>query len=271
MLNQWLLSRNYRTTIKAMVEAKIAGGEDYSFAKLATGTRIQRTFLSQVTNLKQHLSNDQLFAIAKALKINAEVYDHLVLLSEWERCKFPARKAHLELKLKSLEKHLEGPMPSGGIAGIQPDAWDDYFCDPMAEAVFRFLSIARYRNEPGLIRDRLGLSSKRWQEICKTLLACELIEDRQGLYFPIKPGFYAQEQSPEEKIRHILARLKVTEQKLKQRNIDDFLYNWWIMCSPQNKKQLKIEYLNLIERIYRESLLVPAEDVYQLSVDLLTP
>ncbi len=271
MLSQWLLARNYRTTIKSIVDAKVAAGEDYSFAKLATATRIQRTFLSQVTNLKQHLSNDQLFAIAKELKINPQVAEHLLLLSEWERCKFAARKTHLEGKLKSLEQALVAHTASDPMTSIQPDAWDDYFCDPKAEAVLRFLSIERYRQEPGLIRDRLGLSSKRWQEIFRTLLACELIETRQGLHYPIKTGFYAKEQSPEEKIRHILARLKVTEQKLKQRNIDDFLYNWWIMCSPQNKKQLKIEYLNLIERIYRESLLLPAEDVYQLSVDLLTP
>ncbi len=269
MASEVLLQRSYRAKIKQIVEDRIASGEDLSFSKLSTATRIQRTFLSQAMNLKQHLNNDQLYAIALALKFPSDLREHLILLSEWERCKLPARKASLEAKLRILEEPLLAKSMQNRITGTRPDAWDDYFCDPQAEVVFRFLSIERYRLDPQLIRERLGLSAKRWQEIIQTLLDCQLIENRKNLFHPIKSGMFAQDQSPEGKIRHIMGRLKVSEQKLKQRNIDEFLYNWSIMSNSRAKKQLKIEYLHLIERIYRESQEVVAEDVYQLSIDLL--
>ena len=56
-----LLTRNYRQAIKTIVEDKIEGGENISFAKLAAATKIQRTFLSQVVNEKNHLNNDHIF------------------------------------------------------------------------------------------------------------------------------------------------------------------------------------------------------------------
>lgn len=261
-------TRCYRTHIKHFVEAKASTGNGYSFAKLATATRIQRTFLSQVMNLKQHLSNDQIFLIAEALKIDRKERDHLVLIAEWERCKIPDRRLYLDTQLRALE--TPQTVESTRISGLVPDAWDDYFCDPHAEMVFRFLSIARYRNDTSLIKERLSLNQKRLDEIIRTLLDCKLIEENHGIYRPIKTQRFAGDQSPEGKIRHVLARMKVSEQKLKQRDIDEFLYNWWIICSPESKKLLKIEYLHLLERIYRESLELEGDNVYQLSLDLLS-
>ena len=265
-----LLTRNYRQIIKTLVEGKIEAGEDINFAKLATEAKIQRTFLSQVVNEKNHLNNDQLFLLCKALKLDQDRIDHLLTLSEWQRCKVEMRKKNLEKKLLVLEKKA---IPDEGvkrISGIKPEALDDYFCDPLGEVVLKFLTIDRFRKNPQLLRDRLGLSLKRWEEIMGSLVESQMATVKEGEIILLRDAIYPHLQSPAEKIRNIQGRLKVAEKKLRQRNIDEFMYNWWFLGNPRSKKEIKIHYLHLLERIYQESLSTAHEDVYQISLDLLS-
>lgn len=266
-----LLSRNYRYIIKKLVEAKVETGEDISFARLAAVTKIQRTFLSQVVNQKSHLNNDQLYLVCQALQLNRQWTEHLLTLSEWERSRYQKRKERLEKKLQIMEGKAATHSDSDRIAGIKPEALDDYFCDPMGEVVLKFLTIERYRQSPQLICERLGLSPKRWKEILDCLIASQLVSYHNNEIKVIRESIFPHAQSAAEKIRNIQARLRVTEQKLKQRNIDEFLYNWWFVANPRSKKELKIEYLHLMEKIYRQSLETRKEQVYQLSLDLISP
>lgn len=263
--------RSYRRIIKMIVERMAKDIEGMNFSKLAQQTRIQRTFMSQVMNLKHHFSNDQLYAVCRALRLESETRQYIMLLSEWERCKLEARKKDLEGRLSYLEGHLLQRAPSDRTGSGHTDALDDYFCDPLGEVVLKFLSMEKFRKNPELIKERLGANSQRWQSILDALEGSGFISiDDQGIQVLRSPA-YPKEQSAAEKIRNIQGRLKVANQKLKQRNIDEFIYNWWFVSNPQSKKQLKIEYLRLIEDIYRRSLQTAHENVYQLTIDLLKP
>jgi len=266
-----LLCRNYRQIIRNHVESRIEGGESISFAKLATATKIQRTFLSQVVNQKNHLNNDQLFSLCQTLGLDRDLTAHLLLLSEWERCKLAERKQNLEKKLLKLEGRVEVTNNLNRISGIKPEALDDYFCDPLGEVVLKFLTIDNYRRQPQLIRERLGLSLKRWEEILANLIESQFVTMNQQEIVVLRDALFPDKQSATEKIRNIQGRLKVAEQKLKQRNIDEFLYNWWFLGNPRSKKEIKIKYLNLLAKIYQDSLATRKEEVYQLSLDLLSP
>lgn len=259
----------YRQLLKVLVEEKNLTGEAMSFSKLASLAKIQRSYLSQVVNLKHHLSNDQLYAICEVLQLSKDVRQHLMLLSEWERCKLDPRKMDLERKLAAIEEKDQGKIFSE--AEFKQDALDDYFCDPLGEVALKFLSIESFRKNPAMIQQRLGLSSSRWQEILRTLEESGFIICQNQAIRVLKSAVFPAEESAAEKIRNIQGRLKVVHQKLKQRNIDEFLYNWWFIANPNRKRQLKIEYLQLLQSIYQDSLRVPHKDVYQLSIDLLSP
>ncbi|MDQ3235581.1 MAG: DUF4423 domain-containing protein [Pseudobdellovibrionaceae bacterium] len=256
---------DYRRWIKAEVEKRVQAGEDISFSKLASHTRIQRTYLSQVINHKHHLNNDQLYAISMALHLLPEQRQYLQLMSEWERCKLEPRKQQLAERLHSLE--AAHPL-AYDASGLPPDPLDDYFCDPLAEIVLKFLSI---KKTPPVIRECLGLSLARCDEILQTLEKSGLIERNGDGIRVIRSSVFPPENSPAERIRNIQGRLKVSHNKLKQRHIDEFMYNWWFISHPERKKELKIKYLHLLQDIYRESLTVPHEHVYQLTIDLITP
>ena len=262
--------RDYRRTLKEIVETRRGAGGDISFSKLATACRIQRTFLSQVMNHKHHLSNDQLYAVCRELNLGRDESRHLQLISEWERCKNKQRKAFLERKLRVLEGDA---MPDSGrrISGANAGALDDYFCDPLAESVLKFMTIKRFRDDPELIKTRLGLRPERWQEIVRSLEDGGMIRYQKGRIEVLKQEVHPAEESAAEKLRNIQGRIRVSEQKLKQRDIDEFMYNWWFISNPEGKKRLKIELLHLLQNIHGRSRHTPHTDVYQLSLDLLTP
>lgn len=259
--------RCYRTILKGVLDQRARTGEDLSLTKIAQMTKIQRTYLSQVINRKTHLNSDQLYAVCRVLNLSAEARDQLLLLNEWERSKLEARKLLLERKLAAYEQknRSSATEPPGN------DAFDDYFCDPLGEIVFRFLTMPVYRQAPERLQARLGISESRLREILVSMENCGFIrQDKLGIQV-IKTASFPQETSPGGKIRNIQGRLKVAHQKLKQRQIDEFMYNWWFIANPARKKQLKIEYLRLLQDIYAASLHTHHEDVYQLSLDLYTP
>lgn len=266
-----LLKRSYRAVIREVVEVRIATGQNLSFSKLAEAARIQRTYLSQVMNFKHHLSNDQLYAICRVLGLDSEFNRHLQLLSEWERCKVEERRAYLQSLLNRREAAIKGVLAERRAESLLPDALDDYFCDPLGEVVLQFLSMERFRKNPRLIQERLGASSKRWGEILVSLRDSGFIAIVEDGIRVLKAPLHPKEDSAAEKLRNVQGRLKVAQQKLKQRNIDEFLYNWTFLSNPERKRRMKIAFLHLLQDIYKESLEVPHEDVYQLSIDLLSP
>lgn len=250
---------DYRSQLKEYM------AKSYSVAKLAEETRIQRTFLSQVFQLKKHLSSDQIYLVAEALDLSPATEQRLQELADWEKCEHPERKM-------ALEKKLKGQMDeSNRVKGVQPEAWDDFITDPHAEVIYNYLQIESFNKDPKSIRDRLSINENRWEEALSTLKSCDLVYELGSRIIPKHRPYAVEDGTPEASLRHVNARLRVSEQKLKQRNIDDFLYNWWIIGNDEAKKELKIAYLNLIARIYEESKTVQAEDVYQLSIDLFSP
>jgi transcriptional regulator with XRE-family HTH domain len=261
-------SRNYRAIIREIVEARAAQKDGMSFTKLASVCRMQRSYLSQVMNLRNHFSNDQLYAVCEALGLPKSRRDFLMLLSEYERCKNPERRAFLQQKIQSLE--AADSQTSSGLSEAERDALDDYFCDPMAEVVLNFFRLEHYARNPQEVREVLGITARRWQEVMKTLRDCQFIVEGSDRILTPK-GFPVPEAgSPADRIRHIMARMRVTQQKLKQRYIDDFLYNLWYTTSHDAKKQIKINQLHLFKRIYEEARTTRQEKIYQLTLDVLS-
>lgn len=261
--------KNYREIIRELVEARSAKKDGISFTKLANVCRIQRSYLSQVMNLKHHLSNDQLYAICEALELPQSQCQYLILLSEFERCKNPERKAYLQQKIQKAHDS-DAAQGVDSMSEAQRDALDDYFCDPMAEVVLNFFRLETYARNPTKVREILGMTTQRWQDVMKTLRDCQFIVESGGRILTPKGFPVPEENSPADRIRHIMARMRVAQQKLRQRNIDDFLYNSWYTTNREAKKQLKISQLHLLRRIYEESKNTRQEKIYQLTLDVLT-
>jgi transcriptional regulator with XRE-family HTH domain len=263
-----LPQQNYRTIIREIVEARSAKKDGMSFTKLANVCRIQRSYLSQVINLKNHFSNDQLYAICEALELPKSQRDYLMLLSEYERCKNQERKAYLEQKIRKLHD-AEAGLASGMSEALR-DALDDYFCDPWAEIVLNFFRIDHYARNPDEIREIVGMTRRRWDIVMKTLRDCQFIVDGPDRILTPKGFPVPEENSPADRLRHIMARMRVAQQKLKQRYIDDFLYNLWYTTTRDAKKQLKINQLHLLRRIHEEARKTKQEKIYQLTLDVLS-
>ncbi|WP_141736484.1 DUF4423 domain-containing protein [Oligoflexus tunisiensis] len=263
-----LPQKNYRTIIRELVEARAARKDGMSFTKLANVCRMQRSYLSQVMNLRNHFSNDQLYAVCEALGLPKSQRDFLMLLSECERCKNPERREFLQQKIRSIQDAETQIISS--LSEAERDALDDYFCDPMAEVVLNFFRLDHYARHPEEVREVLGITARRWQIVMKTLRDCQFIVEGQDRILTPK-GFPVPEAgSPADRIRHIMARMRVAQQKLKQRYIDDFLYNLWYTTSHDAKKQIKINQLHLFKRIYEESRATRQEKIYQLTLDVLS-
>lgn len=259
---------NYRTVIREIVEARSAKKDGMSFTKLANVCRIQRSYLSQVINLKNHFSNDQLYAICEALDLPKSQRDYLMLLSEYERCKNPERKDYLCHKIKKVQESVA--KNTSVMSEALRDALDDYFCDPWAEIVLNFFRIDHYARHPEEVREILGITRRRWDVVMKTLRDSQFIVDGPDRILTPQGFPVPEENSPADRIRHIMARMRVAQQKLKQRYIDDFLYNLWYTTNRDSKKKLKIDQLHLLKRIVEESRHTRQEKIYQLTLDVLS-
>lgn len=259
---------SYRSIIREIVEARAAKKDGMSFTKLANVCRIQRSYLSQVINLKNHFSNDQLYSICEALELPKSQRDYLLLLSEYERCRNTERKNFLQQKILKL-KQAESKSTSGMSEALR-DALDDYFCDPWAEIILNFFRIEHYAKNPDEVREVLGITRRRWDIVMKTLRDCQFVVDGADRILTPQGFPVPEENSPADRIRHIMARMRVAQQKLKQRYIDDFLYNLWYTTTRDAKKQIKINQLHLLQRIHEEARHTKQEKIYQLTLDVLS-
>lgn len=259
---------NYRSIIREIVEARAAKKDGMSFTKLANVCRIQRSYLSQVINLKNHFSNDQLYSICEALELPKPQRDYLLLLSEYERCRNTERKDYLLQKIHKL-KQVESKSASGMSEALRA-ALDDYFCDPWAEIILNFFRIEHYAKNSHEVREVLGITRRRWEIVMKTLRDCQFVVDGPDRILTPQGFPVPEENSPADRIRHIMARMRVAQQKLKQRYIDDFLYNLWYTTTRDSKKKLKINQLHLLQRIHEEARHAKQEKIYQLTLDVLS-
>jgi transcriptional regulator with XRE-family HTH domain len=259
---------NYRSIIREIVETRAAKKDGMSFTKLANVCRIQRSYLSQVINLKNHFSNDQLYSICEALELPKSQRDYLLLLSEYERCRNTERKDYLLQKIHKL-KQVESKSASGMSEALRA-ALDDYFCDPWAEIILNFFRIEHYAKNPDEVREVLGITRRRWEIVMKTLRDCQFVVDGPDRILTPQGFPVPEENSPADRIRHIMARMRVAQQKLKQRYIDDFLYNLWYTTTRDSKKNLKINQLHLLQRIHEEARHAKQEKIYQLTLDVLS-
>ncbi|NRA65431.1 MAG: DUF4423 domain-containing protein [Pseudobacteriovorax sp.] len=233
-----------------------------SVTSLASSCRITRTYLSQVLNSKKHLHEDQLYRVCTELQLTKKEIDYAFVLREWEVTTVPRRKKILREKKRQMSQKEEE------FKDIPISISDRYFSDPDCVVVHGLLQIKRFADHPHLIREALSLSHDRWKYIVEVLENLGAICRKNKTITVVIPPLTPPQNSPKEQCYHIAARMRVAMAKLRQTNIDDFMYNWWFAAGPDTGARLQVEILKIIREIHEEAQSEEKNGLYQLSLDL---
>lgn len=261
---------DYREFLKSAIAAEKQIQRSVSYASLAEAIRVERSYLSHVIHGRANLSSDQLYLIAKQLRLTADDIDYLLLLLEIEKCQVEPRRKELckrrdEVRRpkKRSEAHLETrPVVTEG------DAFPEYYSDPDYSLVHMCLSINEFSQAPGAIAERLGIRPAKLSHIISTLERWGLIALHKGTYKIKVPFLHLREDSPLAKIHADSFRLRGIAQR--QRNADgaDYFFTATFAATEAVRTEVKEEFLSFLKRVSKKIKDAPTKDVFHINFDL---
>ena len=263
---------DFRYIITSMVRAAKAKRGGITFERLAIAARVQKAHVTNVLKGRACFQPDQLFLICKALRLSKEETAYLLLLLEHERSVVEERKAEIQKAIHEMqhehlqtEKYIQTETAEAPLERKVPR----YYLEPIHQIVHIALSIERFAQNPKALKSVLGISHERMIGILALLESNGIIEQKAGRWRTIKKQVHLSRAS------EIYPAWKMQMQNLGQaRNqlqTSEKSYGFSVVFSADEKTRVKIQakLLDLITEIEPLVVKAPAQNVYQLSLELL--
>lgn len=266
-----LSSFRYRDFIKSAIGRAKERGEELTFQQLAEAMRVQKSYLSRVMADKAELSSDQIFLLAKFLRLNAKETEFLHTCLEWERSGLKERRTQLKEQLESLRKslleskeHINAPKIELDAAALQ-----QYYLNPTMLIVHMAIAIPRYQTNVSLLAKDLRMAEADAERCLLKLVEMGLVEQRKNTFSPRIEALHLPRESPlYVPWRNALRAL--ANGKLQFSN-DQNAQSFHVLFSGDKEAAEKIwsDFLKFIQRTETTVRKAPCEDVYQLSFELI--
>jgi transcriptional regulator with XRE-family HTH domain len=264
---------DYKLALKEMMtDRRKQFGSRFTFERMAEACGVQKTYLSKVLNSTGQLNPDQLFSACEYLKLGGTETDFLLLLREYQLALNPKRAGLLKARI---EKARSANLKTEAAIKVVPDDtlernnWE-YYTDIDLQLVHLFMTVPSFAEEPRRVCEGIGISEARLEAILLKLQTWKLIEYKAGKYKAKDPKLHLPESSPVFLAFGILQRIKTIE-RLRQAKVekgDDYFFSVLFSAETKLQARLKRKFLDLLKEVQAEVIESPAQQVYQLNIDL---
>lgn len=261
-----------RFIITTLVQESRATGSKMTFERLATAARVQKAHITNVLKGRATFQPDQLYLICKELKLGSKETRYLLLLLDHERSVVLERKTEIWQEVEKMQQeHLQTEKyirPETTNIALEK-TFPRYYLDPLHQIVHMALSIERFAQNPKLLESALNMSHERLVSIVSNLEAHKVIEQKKGRWVSLKKQMHLKRSSD------LYTSWKLQIQNLaqgrSQSHSQEKSYGFTVVFSADEKARKKIQakLLELINEIEPVVVQAPAQNVYQLSLDLL--
>lgn len=264
-------STDYRPAIKdALREKKKLLGKAYSYENMAKACRVQRTYLSAVLNGNGHLNSDQVYAACKFLGLRENEYRFISVLHETQRSVFKDRLQKLrqeaaEIRQSSGKTEAHIPIPTVELSA----ELNNFYLDPYAQMILMFLTVDRYRKQPQLMREVLGVHDHVFQTSLKRIEAAGLITMLGGQIKVVSSDFHLPAKSPFQSTFRNHLRIHALDRVMQASSDDCYSLSVLFSSNETARKNIQKEFLKFLTFAQTESQKHSSDEIYQLNFDLL--
>ncbi|WP_141730741.1 DUF4423 domain-containing protein [Oligoflexus tunisiensis] len=257
----------YREIIRAFVKS-----HDSSHRALATACQIHTSYFSRVMTGDAEFSAEQLFKICKAMELQEEDINFVLMLGELSRSSHHEHKQFLKQRIEAVqEEHLRlSQQLQGEMTRLGPEQIDLYFSDIRLAKVHMLLTVPRFRAYPQQISRRLGLSEHELQKLLERLHQLGLIRFHGGAVHHVEQSIHLDEHHPLSLQNHKNWRIDALHHLTSsERQPHDYHFSATFTCDADTKGRIKEIFKSAI--VQAQSLVAACprvEQAYVLTLDL---
>lgn len=261
---------NYRHWIADKIRETKELRPGWTLSKIAEKISVQAPYLSNVIKEKSHLNADQVYRLAEVFNLNNYEQSYFLLLLEWDRSQLQTRKQSLKDQIDSIRKkelQTENYIKSPKIQKMTPEL-SEFFLNPQLQVIYFLTGIDKYCNDSEKMAKTLKVDTPKVNELLDKLLELGFINKESGRITRSKKSYHLPKDSP----------LREPHQKLmtyagiqhKQLLPDHLKYQFSVLFTsdPETHEKIRQEFLNFISKMEEWVKESPAEEVYQLHIDL---
>jgi transcriptional regulator with XRE-family HTH domain len=262
---------DYKEILKTQMTFLHEQNRSFTFQEMAKACSVQKTYLSRVLNRDGDLNADQLYSASQYLGLNAEERNYLFLVFDHQRSSVAERKEAIaarirkfKTKAKTTAKYISVPETHAEIAD-----YSEYHLDPTLRLIHIFLTLDRFAKDPEKMCPFLRITPRRLRDSLIKLRQFGVIEQKANGWKVIEESLHLSPESPIAPFYRVLARLKSVEKLQGGISPEDYTFSVFFSCNPKTRELIQTRFLEFLRSIEKEIHKSPAEEVYQMTFDLL--
>ncbi|MGE0526644.1 MAG: TIGR02147 family protein [Bdellovibrionales bacterium] len=262
---------DYRDLLAVQIKNRRKNEPRFTQAALAERAGIRNTYLTNVLKGRANFNSDQIYALARELRLNEQETQYLSLLKEWDQCQLPDRKSSLKREIESLrqaalatEAHIR--------AQVRRDEHElilRYYSDPHIKIVHILLQIPRFAADYTRIGPALSLDLNQLEKIVATLRELEIVKFVNKKVEVLLKNFHLPKDSPMLLPHQTLMRTKSAQRLLELPPEQRYSLAVTFSTTEEVKEKIHqrfLEFLKEAEALVKGS---ESEAAYQMNFDLL--
>ena len=261
---------DYRLGLLAILEKRKKDTPGFTQTRLADQSGIKNTYLTNVLKGRGNFSSDQIFALAKNLKLSRLETQFLFVLRELDQTVMPERRLLLQSELQALRqkaKKTEHRIATQ-VADDDPERVVRYYSDPQIKIVHILLQIPRFANNPALLGPTLGLQPDAVNRVLEVLIDLAIIRYETKSIQVLKKNYHLPKESPMLLAHQVLMRLKSAERLQVVSPEKRYSFSVTFSTSESTRAAIHEEFLQFLAKIESQVKSSVGENAYQINFDL---
>lgn len=263
---------DYKSAFRFRLKELQSLGKPLTLKRIADRVPIQYTYLSRVMNRSDaHLTEDQVFSMAKIMEFVPEEIDYLLLLRAYQSSGESERRQFLFGKIERLRKAKQLNATQQEFSGSLSQEMA-YLFDPNSVLIYMAIHIRQYRENPKLLAPKLGISVAQLKDTLKKLAAMsfiELAQDGMTVTRMSKAHLHYGLDHPLMRVHQHMMKVPMLSQLLRTPEEKKHCFQATFTMDEKGFEAVKNEFKGFVKKV--EGLVSNAKDerMYQMSFDLL--
>lgn len=220
----------------------LCGHFQISYRSLATDTRIHASYFSRVMLGKADFSDEQLFLIAKSLKLESWQVEYLLLLGAHGRS---GNKKHRDFLLEKIQ-HIQDERLKliGRLKNVKPKLSEhdvaQYYEEPITAKIHMALTVEKFRSAPHLLARKFHVSDAKLEKELRKLESLGVVKRKKDAIEVIQQAIHLDDSHPASTQNHINWRLESIQYLgRRQPRPEDYHLSVAFSSSEETKKKIK--------------------------------
>lgn len=263
---------DYREIIEKRVIERRKAGIKLTFQELSEACRIPKSYLSKVLGGGANLSQDQLYTICCELGFSAKERHYIALLLEYERSGVSTRSRELKDEIMAIQQkqldtkeHIKYQESAKSLDEIA-----SYYLDPQMQIIHAALSIDKYRADPRLLTEKLGMTPEKLSSILSQLERLRIISISADKISVRSTSLHLPKDSPIYPPWRNLMRLASLKRLEAETSTDTYNYSVTFSCDETTRIEIQRRFLEFLKGAQDLVANAKEENVYQINFDLFS-